>query len=247
MRIATRARAPTACGKLVRGLTARRFSSSAGVPHVAVVGSGPAGFYTADFLLKGHPEVRVDIFEQQPVPFGLVRYGVAPDHQTVKNVTERFARIAADPRCSLHANVRIAATPDAAGHAASVPLETLREQYHAVVLACGADTDRTLGLPGEELEGVHSARQFVEWYNGHPRAAGRSFGLPVCETAVIVGHGNVALDCARMLCATPAQLRGESGPHCGVQAPSELVIRQRRICSSNTSTTPLSLKSAQKF
>ena len=197
--------------RLARRLPCRRLSTSAAKPwHVAIIGSGPAGFYTADFLLKGDPDVRVDIFERLPVPFGLVRYGVAPDHQTVKNVTDRFGQIASDPRCSLLANVRVGDGDDPTGVAASVPLAKVREQYHAVVLACGADTDRTLGLPGEELEGVHSARQFVEWYNGHPRAVGRTFGLAGCETAVIVGHGNVALDCARMLCSTPDQLVGET-------------------------------------
>ena len=189
----------------------RRFSTTAATPfHVAIVGSGPSGFYTADFLLKKDPNVRVDIYEHLPVPYGLVRYGVAPDHQSVKNVTDRFSQIASDPRCSLLANVRVGESEDAGGVAAHVPLTALREQYHAVVLAYGADTDRTLGLPGEDLDGVHSARQFVEWYNGHPRAVGRSFRLADCETAVIVGHGNVALDCARMICSTPEQLQGDT-------------------------------------
>ena len=191
----------------------RRFASAAsnGSPwHVAIIGSGPAGFYTADFLLKGNPDVRVDIYERLPVPYGLVRYGVAPDHQSVKNVTERFTQIASEPRCSLLANVQVGPCDDATGVAANVPLQTLREQYHAVVLACGADTDRTLGLPGEDLDGVYSARQFVEWYNGHPRAVGRNIGLDSCETAVVIGHGNVALDVARMLTSTPEQLLGDT-------------------------------------
>jgi adrenodoxin-NADP+ reductase len=210
----------------------RRFASATGAPwHVAIVGSGPAGFYHADFLLKADPNVRVDIFERLPVPFGLVRYGVAPDHQSVKEVTKRFDQIASEPRCSLLANVHIG--PGAPPTAASVPLAELREQYHAVVLAYGADTDRTLGLPGEDLDGVYSARQFVEWYNGHPKAVDRSFNLQSCETAVIVGHGNVALDCARMLCSTPDQLRGETDVAAHAVAElSESSVRQVRSCSA---------------
>lgn len=210
-------------GRLSR---ARLLSGGAGALwHVAVVGSGPAGFYTADQLLKGDPDVHVDIYERLPVPFGLVRYGVAPDHQDVKNVTERFCQIAGHERCSLLANVRVGADdPEGAAHAASRPatigLDSLSSHYHAVVLAYGADADRPLGLPGEELGGVYSAREFVEWYNGHPSAAGRSFGLGACETAVVVGNGNVALDCARVLCATPEQLVG--GTDIAAQAAAEL-------------------------
>jgi len=157
------------CKALVQ--TSRRLSTTAGSWHVAIVGSGPAGYYTADQLLKGDPDVKVDIYERLPVPYGLVRYGVAPDHQEVKNVTLRFEQIASDPRCALLANVSVGKPGSASSTAvsASVPLAMLREQYHAVVLAYGADSDRTLGLPGEDLMGVHSARQFVEWYNGHPR------------------------------------------------------------------------------
>lgn len=196
-------------------------SSTGAAWHVAIVGSGPAAYYTADQLLKNDPNVRVDLYERLPVPFGLVRYGVAPDHQTVKNVTERFDQISSDPRCSLLCNVRIGEGEDPAGHAASLSLQSLREHYNAVVLAYGADTDRTLGIPGEDLHGVHAAREFVEWYNGHPAAAvaqdamsgdGGGFArlLASSETAVVVGHGNVALDCARMLCSTADQLVGET-------------------------------------
>ena len=177
------------------GPTLRSFGrrlSTAALPanrwHVAIVGSGPSGYYTADHLLKNNPDVCVDLYERLPVPFGLVRYGVAPDHQSVKNVTERFGQISADPRCSLLANVQVGA-PASRSTSSHVTLETLREQYHAVVLAYGADTDRRLGIPGEELKGVHAARDFVEWYNGHPFAAGADFNLSQCETAVLIGNG----------------------------------------------------------
>ena len=189
-----------------------RFSTSAAARwYVAIVGSGPAAFYTADQLLKNDPDVRVDLYERLPVPFGLVRYGVAPDHQDVKNVTDRFGKIASDPRCTLLGNVHVGGGgPRSAGISAVLPLDALRARYSAVVLACGADADRTLGVPGEELAGVHSAREFVEWYNGHPLGADRAFSLSSCETAVVVGHGNVALDCARVLCATADQLVGDT-------------------------------------
>ena len=157
--------------------------------HVAIIGSGPAGFYAADHLLKNDPNVCVDIFERLPVPFGLVRYGVAPDHQSVKNVTERFAQIASTPRCSLLANVVVGSPGAYNGTASHISLEALRDEYHAVVLAYGAGSDRPLGIPGEDLKGVHAARQFVEWYNGHPTAAGAGFDLSQTETAVIVGNG----------------------------------------------------------
>ena len=178
--------------------------------HVAIVGSGPSAFYTADHLLKQDPHVHVDIYERLPVPFGLVRYGVAPDHQSVKEVTKRFDQIASERRCSLLANVCVGSADYADDGAAHVPLDVLRKEYHAVVLAYGASSDRTLGIPGEHLRGVDSARQFVEWYNGMPSALGADFDLSRCETAVVVGNGNVALDCARMLSSTPEQLVGET-------------------------------------
>ena len=176
--------------------------------HVAIVGSGPAGWYTADQLLKSSPDVCVDIYERLPVPFGLVRYGVAPDHQTVKNVTDRFGQIASDERCSLIGNVCIGMGGIGADSAAHLPLEALQQNYNAVLLSYGASADRMLGVPGEDLAGVCAARSFVEWYNGHPESPVDAFDLSKVETAVIVGNGNVALDCARLLCSTPDELVG---------------------------------------
>jgi len=151
--------------------------------------------------------VRISLFEQLPVPFGLVRFGVAPDHQDVKKVTERFTQIASDARVNYFGNVSIGSDFSAAPEAARLSLAQLQEHYDAVVLTYGASANRGVGLPGAGLAGVHSARQFVEWYNGHPRAAGLDFRLSDTETAVIVGHGNVALDCARILCKSVEQLR----------------------------------------
>ncbi|KAL3922263.1 MAG: hypothetical protein SGPRY_004621 [Prymnesium sp.] len=185
----------------------RRLSTSAPRWHVAVVGSGPAGWYAADNLLKACPHLRVDIYERLPVPFGLVRYGVAPDHQTVKNVTKRFAQIAEDPRCRLIGNVSIGMPPSSAD-GAYLSLDTLRKNYNAVLLSYGASADRRLGVPGEELAGVCGARSFVEWYNGHPAALPSQFDLSKVERVVIIGNGNVALDCARLLCATKEELVG---------------------------------------
>uniref|UniRef100_A0A8C6RIX9 NADPH:adrenodoxin oxidoreductase, mitochondrial n=1 Tax=Nannospalax galili TaxID=1026970 RepID=A0A8C6RIX9_NANGA len=128
-------------------------------PQVCVVGSGPAGFYTAQHLLKHHPQAHVDIYEKQLVPFGLVRFGVAPDHPEVKNVINTFTQTARSDRCAFWGNVVV-------GRDVSVP--ELQEAYHAVVLSYGAEDHQALGIPGEELPGVVSARAFVGWYNGLP-------------------------------------------------------------------------------
>jgi adrenodoxin-NADP+ reductase len=122
------------------------------VPCVAIIGSGPAGFYTAQQLLKGHPKVEVDIYEKLPVPFGLARFGVAPDHPEVKNVINTFTQTAGHERCQFLGNVSVGS---------DVGLEDLRRAYTAVVLAYGAANDKMLGIPGEELPGVLSARAFV--------------------------------------------------------------------------------------
>jgi len=156
---------------------------------VAVVGSGPAGFYAADALLRGQPPCAVDLFERLPVPFGLVRYGVAPDHQTIKRVQAAFERTASQPGFRFFGNVE-------AGRDVSV--DELRRGYHAVLFATGAALDRRLEIPGEDLKGSYAATSFVGWYNGHPDFVDLEFSL-VAERAVVVGMGNVALDVARIL------------------------------------------------
>lgn len=156
---------------------------------VAVVGSGPAGFYAADALLRANPPARVDLFERLPVPFGLVRYGVAPDHQSIKRVQVAFERTAALPGFRFLGNVELGR--DVATH------ELLRG-YHAVVVATGAALDRRLDIPGENLIGSYAATSFVGWYNGHPDFVDLRFALDA-ERAVVVGMGNVALDVARIL------------------------------------------------
>lgn len=164
-------------------------------PHVCIVGSGPAGFYTAQQLLKGNKDICVDIFEKLPVPFGLVRYGVAPDHPEVKNVINTFTQTANNNRCRFIGNVTVGK---------DISLAELMRHYTAVVLSYGADNDRKLGIPGEDLSNVLSARNFVGWYNGLPEDRNLCVDLDT-DTVVVLGHGNVALDVARIL-LTPVDL-----------------------------------------
>uniref|UniRef100_A0A8C3WDC5 NADPH:adrenodoxin oxidoreductase, mitochondrial n=1 Tax=Catagonus wagneri TaxID=51154 RepID=A0A8C3WDC5_9CETA len=174
----------------------QQFSTQEQTPQICVVGSGPAGFYTAQHLLKHHPRAHVDIYEKQLVPFGLVRFGVAPDHPEVKNVINTFTQTARSDRCAFLGNVLV-------GRDVTVP--ELREAYHAVVLSYGAEGHQALGIPGEELPGVVSARAFVGWYNGLPENQGLAPDLS-CDTAVVLGQGNVALDVARILLTPPEHL-----------------------------------------
>ncbi|KAG8058710.1 hypothetical protein GUJ93_ZPchr0002g25058 [Zizania palustris] len=182
----------------------RGFSSSAGAAassreplHVCVVGSGPAGFYTADKMLKGHEEAQVDIIDRLPTPFGLVRSGVAPDHPETKIVVNQFSRVAANGRCSFYGNVTVGS---------DVSVSELQKIYDVVVLAYGAESDRSLGIPGEDLRGIHSAREFVWWYNGHPDMCNLAPDLQSTDSAVVLGQGNVALDVARILLRCTSEL-----------------------------------------
>jgi ferredoxin--NADP+ reductase len=165
--------------------------------RVAVVGSGPAGFYAADALLKSEgPRVEVDVIDRLPTPWGLVRLGVAPDHENIKAVSRAFEKIAAKPGFRFFGNVEVGAT---------VSHEELLQIYDAVVYTVGAQTDRRLGIPGEDLPGSWAATEFVAWYNGHPDFQHLEFDLSH-ERVVVIGNGNVAIDCARMLALTPAEL-----------------------------------------
>lgn len=172
-------------GKITRHV----FRSMTTAPRVCIIGSGPAGFYTAQYVLKHHDKAEVDIFEKLPVPFGLIRYGVAPDHPEVKNASSTFEEVAESRRCSFFGNVNV-------GH--DIKANELRQFYDAVVFAYGADDDKRLHIPGEDAKGVYAARSFVGWYNGLPAHADLQPNLN-CETAVIIGQGNVALDVARLL------------------------------------------------
>jgi len=164
--------------------------------RIAVVGSGPAGFYAAGALLDAEASVEVDMIERLPTPWGLVRLGVAPDHPKLKTVSRAFERIALKPGFRFFGNVEV-------GRDLS-PVDLTR-LYDAVVYAFGAQTDRRLGIPGEDLPGSWSATELVAWYNGHPDFQELEFDLNV-ERAIVIGNGNVALDVARMLALTPEEL-----------------------------------------
>src|SRR5256714_8635224 len=160
----------------------------------AVVGAGPAGFYAADQLLGEGLEVDLD--DVLPTPFGLVRAGVAADHPKIKSVTRMYEKTAAKPGFRFFGGVELGS---------DVQREDLLERYHAVVYAVGTSTDNRLGIPGEDRPGSHSATEFVAWYNGHPDFADHEFDLPASRAGV-VGHGNVALDVARMLVLDPDEI-----------------------------------------
>jgi ferredoxin/flavodoxin---NADP+ reductase len=164
--------------------------------RVAVVGSGPAGFYAAGALLDADVPFEVDMIERLPTPWGLVRLGVAPDHPKLKTVSRAFERIALKPGFRFFGNVEVGR---------DLTHQDLTQLYDAVIYAFGAQSDRRLGIPGEELPGSWSATELVAWYNGHPDFQELEFDLNV-ERAVVIGNGNVALDVARMLALTPEEL-----------------------------------------
>ncbi len=167
--------------------------------HIAVIGSGPAGYYTAEAAQKAFGDaVRVDILDRLPVPFGLIRTGVAPDHQSIKAVSRRYEATALTDNVRFVGNVAV-------GRDVSIP--ELLDLYDAVVLATGAPADRPLGIPGDDLPGVTGSAAFVGWYNGHPDHAGLTPALDG-GGAVIVGNGNVALDVARILAKAEDEFTG---------------------------------------
>ena len=165
--------------------------------RVAVVGAGPAGFYAAEHLLRrGDLVVDVDMFDRLLTPYGLVRAGVAPDHQKIKSVTAAFDKVAAHPRFRFYGGVEFGK---------DVTIDDLRKHYHQIFFSTGAQTDRRMGIPGEDLKGSHPATEFVAWYNGHPDYQELDVDLHA-ERVVVVGNGNVALDVARMLALTAEEL-----------------------------------------
>ncbi|XP_065087921.1 NADPH:adrenodoxin oxidoreductase, mitochondrial [Ochlerotatus camptorhynchus] len=169
----------------------RRFASSPGATpkRICIVGAGPAGFYAAQYILKHLENSQVDIIEKLPVPFGLVRFGVAPDHPEVKNVINTFTKTAQNPRVRFLGNLSLGS---------DFTLDELRERYHAVLLTYGADKDRKLNIPNETLTNVLSAREFVAWYNGLPGFERLNPDLSG-STLTLLGQGNVAIDVARIV------------------------------------------------
>lgn len=165
--------------------------------RVAIVGSGPSGFYAADHLQKqSNLIVAIDMFDRLPTPYGLVRGGVAPDHQKIKSVTKAYDRIAADPNFRFYGNVEFGK---------DITHDDLVKHYHAIIYAVGAQTDRHMGIPGEDLPGSHPATEFVAWYNAHPDYADYQFDLSA-ENVAVVGLGNVAMDVIRILAQTVDEL-----------------------------------------
>jgi ferredoxin--NADP+ reductase len=165
--------------------------------RIAIIGSGPAGCYLADSLLRLIPDASIDIFERLPVPFGLVRYGVAPDHQGTKSVARVLDRVLSRDRVTFFGNVEVGR---------EVQIEELLSLYDVVVLATGASRDRRLGVPGEELPGVLGSGAFTGWYNDQPEH--RPPAIHGVRSAVIIGNGNVAIDVARVLAKSATEVAG---------------------------------------
>ncbi len=208
-------------------------NGNAGPLRVAVVGSGPAGFYAAGALLAADIPVEVDMIERLPTPWGLVRLGVAPDHPKIKSVSRAFEKIADRPGFRFLGNVEVGRD---VGH------RELCELYDAVVYAVGAQSDRRMGIPGEDLPGSWAATEFVAWYNGHPDFQHLEFDLSG-ERAVVIGNGNVAVDVARMLALTPEELAPTDTTDAAIDAIGnsgirEIVMVGRRGPAQAAFTTP---------
>ncbi len=201
--------------------------------RVAVIGSGPAGFYAAGSLLDADLPFEVDMIERLPTPWGLVRLGVAPDHPKIKAVSRAFERIAAQPGFRFLGNVTVGR---------DLTHEDLTRLYDAVIYAFGAQTDRRLEIPGEDLPGSWAATEFVAWYNGHPDYQQLEFDLST-ERAVVVGAGNVALDVIRMLALSPEEIRPTDTTDPAIEAIldsglEEIVMLARRGPAQAAFTTP---------
>ncbi len=201
--------------------------------RVAVVGSGPAGFYAAGQLLDSDVAIEVDMIERLPTPWGLVRLGVAPDHPNIKVVSRVFEKIASRPGFRFLGNVEVGR---------DLTHENLVELYDGVVYAVGAQTDRRMGIPGEDLQGSWPATAFVAWYNGHPDF--QDLGLDLaCERAVVIGNGNVAVDVARMLALAESELAPTDATDESIEAILASPIREilmvgRRGPAQAAFTTP---------
>ena len=201
--------------------------------HVAIIGSGPAGFYAAEALLTSDHTVEVDMFDRLPTPFGLVRAGVAPDHPKIKNVIRRYEKTAAMEGFRFFGNVEIGR---------DVSVAELEERYEVVIYAYGTATDRQLGIPGEDLPGSHAATEFVNWYNAHPDFAEHEFDLGA-KRAVVIGNGNVAADVARMLALPRAELEVTDTADHAIEALAssgieEIVVLGRRGPAQAAFTNP---------
>ena len=194
--------------------------------RVAIIGSGPAGFYTvSNFLKQTDLTVEMDMFERLPTPFGLVRAGVAPDHQKYKTVTRAYDKSAQHSSFRFFGNVE---------YGTDITLEDLKDHYHQIMFATGAPSDRNLGIPGEELTGSHSATDFVAWYNGHPDCTDFKFDLSQ-ESVAVIGLGNVAIDVARILCKTDAELASTDMADYALGCPAREQC-QKCLCAGSSRT-----------
>ncbi|MCZ6669960.1 MAG: FAD-dependent oxidoreductase [Acidobacteria bacterium] len=204
--------------------------------RVAIIGSGPSGFYAAEGLLRSGLRVKVDMFEKLPPPFGLVRYGVAPDHPKIKKVTRVYEKTGKKEGFEYFGNVNI-------GEDLSV--EDLKQHYDAQIYACGAQTDRQLNIPGIDLPGSYTATEFVAWYNGHPEYIDREFDLNQ-EIAFIIGQGNVAMDVARILAKTVDELKNTDIAQYALEALAKSKVREIHLVGrrgpAQTAFTPPEIK-----
>ncbi len=173
--------------------------------RVAVVGSGPSGFYAiASIYKRAGLEAKVDLFDRLPTPYGLVRGGVAPDHQNIKVIAKKYHETAQHPGFRFFGHTRIGK---------DITVAELAERYDAIVWAVGNESDKRLGIPGEDLPGVHSATELVGWYNGHPDYRDRSFALDRAHRVVVIGNGNVSMDVARILARDAKELADSDIAH----------------------------------
>jgi ferredoxin--NADP+ reductase len=187
------------------------------VPHVAIIGAGPSGIFAAAALLK-RPELSVDVFDRLPTPFGLVRYGVAPDHVKIKSVTAALAKVFADPRARFLGNVTLGT---------DLTVENLRETYDSVLVATGAPHARRLGVPGEDLPGNYAAADLVSWYNGHPYT-GTAY-TTAADAVAVIGAGNVSIDIARVLLKAGAGLTDSDAPDSVLTALDRHPVREVHV------------------
>ena len=184
--------------------------------RVAIVGAGPSGFYAAEHIFKHESIALVDMFDRLPTPFGLVRGGVAPDHPKIKSVIRVYEKTAARDGFRFFGNIKVGT---------DITVDELEERYHAILYTVGCETDKRLGIPGEDLPGSHAATAFVGWYNAHPDYADEEFDLSG-DRAVVIGNGNVAMDVARMLALTPDELRETDTADHAIEELAESKIRE---------------------
>ena len=187
--------------------------------EVAIIGSGPSGYYAAQSLFGSEKKINITMFDRLPTPYGLVRGGVAPDHQKIKNVIRVYEKISISPGFQFIGNVLVGK---------DISIDDLRNIFHATIFACGAETDRKLGIPGEDLQGSHTATAFVGWYNGHPDYRDLSFDLSQ-EIAVVVGQGNVAADVSRILSKTADELKQTDIADHALQQLAESKIKEIHV------------------